>query len=267
MIYHGVSQIVHAERLASEFFTMRLDAPEIATSCMPGQFILLRGLEADWPYLRRPFSIYMSDSEAVIDIVYKVVGRATAIMSGMSTGTPLDIIGPLGKGFAEDSGCSHLIALAGGIGVPPIAFYCQKFAGLHDGVTLIVGAKARAELLVPTGLMGEGVGIEAYTEDGSKGAKGTVCNGLEKALARLGRDTGSVKVIACGPREMLLEVAAICRDRDVLCEVSVEAMMACGVGACLSCAVPAAGGGYLHACQDGPVFDSGSIDWQRWREA
>jgi dihydroorotate dehydrogenase electron transfer subunit len=228
--------------------------------------MMLRGLGSDWPYLRRPFSIYASDGEAAIDIVYKVVGGATSLMSRMKPGMQFDLVGPLGKGFTASGEHSHVIALAGGIGIPPIGFYCQKYAGLHDSVTLIIGAKAREELLVPIGLVIHGVGVEAYTEDGSKGTKGTVCDGLRKALRRVASDTEYAKVIACGPREMLFRVAEMCRKRGIRCEVSVEEIMACGVGACLACAIPSAGGGYLHACKDGPVVDSSSIDWKRWLE-
>jgi dihydroorotate dehydrogenase electron transfer subunit len=71
-------------------------------------------------------------------------------------------------------------------------------------------------------------------------------------------------VIACGPRRMLYEAAEVCRLGEIRCEVSVEEIMACGLGACMSCAVPSAQEGYLHACTDGPVLDSRAIDWKRW---
>jgi dihydroorotate dehydrogenase electron transfer subunit len=261
-----ICSLTQSEKLTDGFFTLRLEAPHVARYCVPGQFVMLRGLSSDWPYLRRPFSIYTSDGEAVIDIVYKVVGRATTLMSKMKVGTQFDLIGPLGKGFTASGEYSQVIALAGGIGIPPIGFYCQKYAGLHDSVTLVIGARTREELLVPIGLVVQGVGVEAYTEDGSKGTKGTVCDGLRKALRRVGPDTDYAKVIACGPREMLSTVATICHRRGIRCEVSVEEIMACGVGACLACAVPSAAGGYLHACKDGPVLGSRLIDWKRWLE-
>ena len=111
--------------------------------------------------------------------------------------------------------------------------------------------------------MVQGVEIRPYTEDGSKGTEGTVTDGLAVALESTGPHD-STKVIACGPRRMLYEVAEMCRSRGIRCEVSVEEIMACGVGACMTCAVPSAEQGYLHACTDGPVFDSRTIDWTRW---
>jgi len=111
-------------------------------------------------------------------------------------------------------------------------------------------------------LIVEDVKVTCYTEDGSKGEKGLVTEGLGPALD--GLEAGSAEVIACGPRGMLSEVARLAGQRSLACQVSVEEIMACGVGACLSCAVPRAGGGYFHACKDGPVFESADIDWERW---
>jgi dihydroorotate dehydrogenase electron transfer subunit len=256
-------RIVSHERLTDGFYALRLEAPSIAPHCVPGQFIMLRGLVADWPYLKRPFSVYSTDGDTTVEIVYKVVGRATSVMAGMHPGERFDVMGPLGKGFSEQDQVPYVIALAGGIGIPPIGFYCQRCAGLHDKITLVIGAATRSELLVPVGLVIQGIEIRPYTEDGTKGTRGTVVDALTTLLRHVESSAG-VKVIACGPRGMLHRVAETCHRARVRCEVSVEEVMACGVGACLSCAVPSAQGGYLHACSDGPVFDSRVIDWDRW---
>jgi dihydroorotate dehydrogenase electron transfer subunit len=114
------------------------------------------------------------------------------------------------------------------------------------------------------GLAVEGVEVVPYTEDGSKGTTGTACDGLKKTLSALPAPRDRVQVVACGPKEMLHEVHRLSTDAGIETQMSVEAIMACGLGACLSCAVPAAGGGYLHACKDGPVLNGASIDWKRW---
>jgi dihydroorotate dehydrogenase electron transfer subunit len=257
------SRIISSEKLRAGFYLLRLEAPEIARACAPGQFILLRGLGPEWPYLRRPFSIYRSDQDATIEILYKVVGRATAVMSSMTQGE-YEVLGPLGKGFALRPGYNRTVALAGGAGLPPVACYCERYAGVLNGVTLVVGAKTAQELLVPVGMMAQGIDVRCYTEDGSKGARGTVVDGLVTLLGELAGPSRAAQVIACGPREMLSGVDRVCRDSGVPCDVSVEEMMACGLGACLGCAVPRKGGGYLHACQDGPVLDAAMVDWERW---
>jgi dihydroorotate dehydrogenase electron transfer subunit len=264
MISCSTSAVIGNERLRDGFYLLKLEAPAIAEGCMPGQFVMLKGHVADWPYLRRPFSVYSSDGESCIDLVYKVIGRATGIMSRMQGGDSFDVIGPLGNAFAVKEGMPHAIAVAGGIGIPPVGFFCQKYVGVFDQMILIVGAAVGAELLVPVGLVVEGVELVIYTEDGSKGSKGTACDGLQRTLGKLGADRESVQVVACGPKGMLYEVHRICKERGITCEVSVEEIMACGVGACLACAVPEAGGGYLQACRQGPVLDSASIDWERW---
>jgi dihydroorotate dehydrogenase electron transfer subunit len=266
MTHCSTSDIVGNERLLNGYYTLKLDAPKIAEECIPGQFVLLRGLVAGWPYLRRPFSVYSSDSESTIEIVYRVVGRATSIMAHMDVGGKFDVIGPLGRGFTPRDECLHGIAVAGGIGLPPVAYYCQKYVGFHERITLVVGASTRDELLVPVGLVVQGVEMVTYTEDGSKGSHGTALDGLAGLVEAPAFDPASTQVVACGPREMLSEVARLCRGRDVECQVCVEEVMACGVGACLACAVPSRAGGYVHACKDGPVFDGGDIDWDRWVE-
>lgn len=256
--------IIENQCLGDGFFALRLDAPSVAQGCLPGQFILLRGLVPTWPYLRRPFSLYSSDGESIIEIVYKVVGRATSAMSHMSDGDRFDVVGPLGRGFTAGGGLRRVVAVAGGIGVPPLAFYCKKYVGVHEETTLVVGARTRNDLLVPVGLVVDGVKIMTYTEDGSKGTRGTALDGLREVIRRSEVEPEAIRVISCGPRDMLALVAGLCQEAGVFCEVGIEEMMACGVGACLSCAVPAAGGGYLHACKDGPVLESSSVDWERW---
>jgi len=268
------SKVISNERLRGDFHMLRLDAPAVASACLPGQFVMIGAARPDWPYLKRPFSIYSTDSETEIEIIYKVVGRATGIMQGIQEGESFDLIGPLGSGFAAKEGAGSVIAVAGGIGLPPVGFFCRKYVGIFDRTTLIVGAASKEELLIPVGLAVEGVEVVACTEDGSKGLRGTACDGLSKVLEALapeesgesGDKAGQVQVVACGPNAMLHEVHRICRARGITCEVSVEEIMACGVGACLACAVPKAGGGYLHACKDGPVLDSSSVDWKRWLE-
>jgi len=267
------SKVISNEHLRGDFHMLRLDAPAVATGCLPGQFVMLGALRPDWPYLRRPFSIYSSDGESEIEIVYKVVGRATGVMSGIVEGENLDLIGPLGTGFAVKDGATSLIAVAGGIGLPPVGFFCRKYVDVFERTTLIVGAGSKPDLLIPVGLAVEGVELIACTEDGSRGICGTACDGLARVLEEKSGDQQGgdhqgglkeVQVAACGPNEMLYEVHRICEARGITCEVSVEEVMACGVGACLACAVPRRGGGYLHACKDGPVLDSSAVDWKRW---
>ena len=256
------SRIAGNEKLRDGFHLLRLEAPHLAEASTPGQFVLLRGLTPAWPYLKRPFSIYSSDGDSMVEIVYKVVGCATGLMSKMAD-EELEVLGPLGKGFEPRPGRTAVIGVAGGAGLPPVAFYCQRCVDVLDSITLVVGAKTVQELLLPVGMVARGVDLKPYTEDGSKGKRGTAVDGLTEALGQAA-DTSGVQVVACGPREMLARVARVSAERGAVCDVSLEEMMGCGLGACMACAVPRVGGGYLHACQDGPVVDATEIDWGRW---
>jgi dihydroorotate dehydrogenase electron transfer subunit len=258
---------VDNERLAECFYLLTVRAPHVAETCRPGQFVMLRSTRGRWPYLNRPFSIYASDGDSDIEIVYKVVGRATTLMAEMGKGEELHVIGPLGTAFSPVDGCSHVVAVAGGIGVPPLGFYCKRNAGACERMFLVVGAKTKPELLVPVGLMGEGIEVVCYTEDGSKGGRGLATDGLSSILQSVDSGPSMIRIAACGPKRMLAEVYRIAEGAGIACEVSVEEIMACGIGACMSCAVPAAGGGYLHACTDGAVLPASDIDFERWLES
>jgi dihydroorotate dehydrogenase electron transfer subunit len=264
MMKASVCRVLENERLKDRCHVLKVHAPAIAEACTPGQFVMLRSRSAAWPYLNRPFSIYASDGDSVVEIVYKVVGRATALLAELGGGEKIDMIGPLGKGFSPVDGVAHLIGVAGGIGLPPLAFYCRRYAGACEAITLVIGAATADDLLVPVGLMAEGIEILTLTEDGTKGGCGLATDGLAKVLRTLAVDPAVARVAACGPKPMLSEVHRMAAEAGIACEVSVEEIMACGVGACMSCAVPASGGGYLHACKDGPVVGSSRIDFARW---
>jgi dihydroorotate dehydrogenase electron transfer subunit len=259
-----VCRVLENERLSERCYLLKVLAPSIAEECKPGQFVMLRCRSAAWPYLSRPFSVYDSDGDAVLEIVYKVVGRATAVLAGLGGGEEIDMVGPLGTGYSPVDGVAHLICVAGGIGVPPLAFYCRRYAGVCEATTLVVGAATADELLVPIGLMAEGIEIMSLTEDGTKGARGLATDGLARILRTLAVPPAAARIAACGPRAMLAEVYRQAAGAGIACEIGVEEVMACGVGACMSCAVPKAGGGYLHACKDGPVIDGSRIDFVRW---
>jgi len=260
----SVCKVLGNERLRERFYLLRIEAPSVAETCRPGQFVMLRSDSAAWPYLNRPFSIYDSDGDSVIEIVYEVVGRATALMAELARGDKVCVIGPLGTAFSPADDRLHVLAVAGGIGMPPLAFYCKRYATACESMTLVIGARSGIDLLVPVGLMGEGVDVIALTEDGTKGRKGLATDGLTESLRAAEVDASDVRIIACGPKRMLDVVRRMALGAGIACEVSVEEIMACGVGACMSCAVPAAGGGYLHACKDGPVIKASEIDFDRW---
>ena len=238
---------------------LKLEAPSLAQAARPGKFVMLKVNSGTEPLLARPFSIHGADQQS-ISILYQVVGKGTRILSQTEPGSRLSLWGPLGKGF--ELGAGKTVLVAGGMGVAPLCFAAARLGRLGVEVRLLCGfargpeAKAMAAHLKKE-LNGCGAQISVATEDGGLGVKGLVTELMETHLP------GSAGVLACGPMAMLKNVARLCAQTRTPCQVSLEAPMACGLGACLGCAVPAAQGGYLRACQEGPVLESGQVDWDR----
>jgi dihydroorotate dehydrogenase electron transfer subunit len=230
----------------------------------PGQFVMLRVSDRSVPLLRRPFSIHMPISEVGgirgIELLYKAVGEGTRVLSRCRQGDVLDMLGPLGKGFRISGAHRRIVIVAGGIGVAPMLFLASNLAekGVDPGgCSVFLGGRSKTDLLCRTDFLNLNMTLHLTTEDGSAGAKGLVTQPLE---VRIKEDPPDV-ICACGPAGMLKAVYAIAQRHGIDCQISIETMMACGLGACLACAVEdsASQGRYRHACLDGPVFPAGEI--------
>jgi len=262
------ASILYNEKLSPGYYRMGIRWP--ARSVLPGQFVMLRVCEGLDPLLRRPFGVYDvlgsggpgpegGFSGEGIDLVYRVVGRGTAIMSEKSAGEPVDVLGPLGSGFPAPDDPSRAVLVAGGMGVVPLHLFARTLAG----AALLFGTRSAREAAV-AGAFSRDLKLgrlDIVTEDGSSGRKGLVTDLLGEVLS-----PGSV-VYACGPPAMLKAVARAAADGRVRCYVSLERTMACGIGVCLGCAVRTSGARhelktYSMVCSDGPVFDAGDIDWE-----
>lgn len=254
-------------RLAPGVHVLTLEAKGWAAEAKPGQFAMIRAPGAE-PLLARPMAFMRADARGAT-FGMKVVGRGTSALADAPAGTPLVVWGPLGVGFAVDESASHLL-VGGGIGVPPLVMQAAELVKRGRPVqAVIVGARSRAELFGREELAALGVKLIIATDDGSDGIKGFVTTPL--AAEKLGPGT---RVQACGPTPMLAAVAAIARGAKSPCELSLEARMGCGVGACRGCMVPVsqaakapgarfAGREYLCLCLDGPCVDEGDVDLER----
>lgn len=231
---------------------MSLEAPGIARRARPGQFVMLRQPDRLDPLLPRPFSVHDAEG-ANMRLLYRLAGRGTRYLSQLKPGAMVDVIGPLGRGFSPRRGGQAVMA-AGGLGIAPMPLLARKLRSLGERPVLLYGCRNKGQLLAARGIK-----ALVCTEDGSCGRRGRVTDLLEDRLLR----GGACRVYACGPWAMLKQVSLVCRKHGTPCQVSLEARMACGVGACQGCAVRAASGGYLHVCTDGPVFDSRRIDWDQ----
>lgn len=221
----------------------------------PGQFVHIRCGEPR--LLRRPISVCACQSdvpEDLLSVVFEVRGQGTAWLAEREEGDSLDVLGLLGNGFQMEREGRYLLA-GGGIGVPPL-YGCAQFCGGRAVAVLGFRSAQRAILLEPFGKVCEDVRL--YTDDGSLGATGFVADGVR---AVLDKDKNFTAILACGPKPMLRGVAAAAGEYGVPCHVSMEERMACGVGACLGCAIQMADGTMKHVCKDGPVFDAQEVDW------
>lgn len=250
--------------IGSDYFHMGIQTDKGYETSIPGQFVMLRLGDRKSPLLRRPFSIHrlIVRKERIIgiELLYKVVGEGTEILSGYRSEDPIDLLGPLGNGFTVDDTHDTIFMVGGGIGIAPLLFLMDDL--LSKGIdlartTLFLGGKSKADLLCKDVFTEMGITVYTTTDDGSEGDQCVVTLPLETAV-----NGGAPDVIyACGPVAMLKCVVDIAAHHAIPCQISMETTMACGIGVCLGCAVEQPGDAkqYAHVCRDGPVFQSDRI--------
>ncbi len=249
-------RVISNERVAQGVGLIVLDAPRCAASVQPGQFVHLRVTESADLILRRPFSVHTA-ADGRIEILYQVLGAGTLRLAEKQAGDrSMDLVGPLGHGWKTPEGVSHALLVAGGLGAAPLGMLAERLA--EKGVAVVVAQGApTAERLVARDLF-ERVArrVEIATDDGSAGTHGFVTPATDRLMASESFDV----VYCCGPEMMQRIVAGQAAAHGIACQVSLERLMACGIGACLSCVVSTTDG-LRRACVDGPVFDAGEVCW------
>ena len=260
-IFLGDCPVLENTPIAAGIFLLRLRAPRIASEGVPGQFVMVRtGPDPEKggsPLLKRPFSIHGFGADGDIALLVRMVGVGTGLLARTRPGDSLEILGPLGRGFVPPEAPSRVYLVAGGVGLAPLLPLTETMPGCEK--VLLVGARSGAEIPPAEYLAREGTRVELITEDGSLGRRGLVTDLLAEAL-----DRAPGPVYACGPRPMLAAVADLARRYGVEAQVSLEAHMACGMGACLGCATGLAGPdrpAYARVCMEGPVFRAEEIQW------
>ena len=257
-IFIGSGKVLENRCLAASTFLLTIHCPEVASQALPGSFIKLRAWPSeDLPLLDRPLSIHRVRSETV-QILYRVVGSGTALISQATVGQSLKVSGPLGRSLAHVMPQPDpMYLVGGGIGLAPLALVkdWMKPANSH----LFYGERSWENQVDQDWLNAWAGSFTATTEDGSGyGQKGLVVNPLSVALKKEPRP-----IFACGPLPMLRAVSQLAAEFGVPAWVSLEAGMACGFGICLTCSLPLKGGGRFRVCQEGPVMDGTAIDWEK----
>lgn len=254
--------IIKVEQLGADVYRLTVEAPLIAAAAKPGQFVMVRTGKGYDPLLRRPLSIHLAARDGLLQILFKVVGKGTALLAAHRQGQCLEIFGPLGRGFSVPDSGGKILLVGGGMGIAPLYYAAREYLHNHDKgqFHILLGAR-NAEELGPLArdFTALSQALELATDDGSSGHHGYVVDLLTK---KEGIES-NCHILACGPYPMLKAVARTCRLHGWGCQVSLETMMACGMGACLGCAIPPANlsGSYLHVCSDGPVFNAEEIAW------
>ncbi len=254
------AKILENKKIGPDYFLMDLDSEYIVSHYRPGQFIHVR-IEGNGsrPFLRRPFSIHSITGGDSFQILYKAIGSGTKILSHYKKGKNLDILGPLGNGFEVDPEKNSLL-VAGGMGVAPLFSLAQCIKKTKSQVLTFsfLGARSKNNVLLESEFRRLGIKVLVCTEDGTCGKKGLVTQLLQEFLEQNPSFKKTSVIFGCGPNLMLKTLIKLAKNLNMDCQVSVEEIFACGVGACLGCAVNTRHG-YKLACKDGPVFRGDDI--------
>jgi dihydroorotate dehydrogenase electron transfer subunit len=252
-------------------FLMSVRLPLAFAAPLPGQFVLAYLKNRRDILLGRPFSIsgyYRHAHSVQIEILYRVAGQGTRLFARLGAGDDLDILGPLGRPFEIPMGIKNVILVSGGIGIAPIRYLLTFIRAMGLGRALrtnvYMGAKTGDELFEPEAIRSLCDDLQICTDDCSMGHPGLVTEPLEKALNSYPRK--DTLVCACGPLGMIRRLSEILTQHPLACQVSLEERMACGLGACLGCAVAIRGQNgekqYQRVCREGPVFNLRDILWE-----
>ena len=256
-------EVLSNKRIAPDHYVMELDAPWLGKNSMPGQFVSVSVKKSGTdPLLRVPLGIHKINPKG-ISLLYKVVGRSTELLSLMRKADEASVLGPLGNGFdisGVRKGDTALI-VSGGHGVAPLYVLSEVLMKKGADVGFFTGACRAEHIVCEKDLKKLGAKMRISTDDGSRGKKCYVTDLLGEFLERKKDNEKRTTIFACGPRPMLAAVSRVAAKHGVAAQVSVDAYMACGIGACLGCAIMTADG-YKMVCKDGPVFDSREIVWE-----
>ena len=277
------AEILLHDSYPGEQYVLRAHAPECAARALPGSFAHLQ-CDPSLP-MRRPLSIMRADAGAGwVEFLYKDVGTGTHALAQRETGSFINMLGPVGKPFMTDRSRPRTLLLGGGVGIPPMVFLADRLrTDSHWRPMVLMGSEVPfpftahpSRFLLP-GMPEAVIAAMPLLEDWEipsrlaslQGYPGCY-EGYITGLARLWLDALSateragVSVFACGPHPMLAATAALAREYELPCQVSLEEFMACAVGGCAGCTVEIntpAGLAMKRVCVDGPVFDAQSVNW------
>lgn len=240
------------EALNSSMFLLTLHSDELP-AISPGQFVNVKVDGSPATFLRRPISVHDVDTEnKLLYLLIKKAGTGTKKLSDLKAGEVLNVILPLGNAFSiPESG--RCLLIGGGVGIAPMLHLAKEMKGRGLQPVLLVGGRSKEDI-VRKEVFERYAELHCTTEDGTFGEKGypTQHSVLSQHFDH---------IFCCGPEVMMKAVAWYAYKNNIDCEVSLENMMACGIGACLCC-VTETREGHKCVCSEGPVFNIKDLKWQ-----
>ncbi len=243
------------EQLSPKHVLLRLTYEQPLPEMLPGQFVEVRIDGSSTTFLRRPISINFVDRQQnELWLLVAMVGDGTRRLGLLKAGEVLNCVLPLGNAFTvPETPSEKVLLVGGGVGMAPMFFLGSWMKARGFEPTFLLGGRTEKDLL-ELDLFKKYGRVCVTTEDGSFGEQGFVTN--HSVL-----DEHFDRIATCGPTPMMKAVARYAKEKDIACEVSLENMMACGLGACLCC-VEKTTEGNLCVCKDGPVFNVKRLLWQ-----
>ena len=233
---------------------LRLQTERPLPEIQPGQFVQVRIDGSLSTYLRRPISIHDVDlKQNEITLLVQQIGEGTRHLAQTEAGDIVNMVLPLGQGFTIPEKGERCLLVGGGIGIAPLYYFAKVLGEKGIRPTLLLGGKSASDLLRLADYQQLGETF-VTTEDGSLGEKGFV------TMHSLWQQQSFDKIYVCGPKPMMKAVAKLAAEKNIWCEVSLENLMACGLGACLCC-VEDTVDGHVCVCKEGPVFNTRRLKW------
>jgi dihydroorotate dehydrogenase electron transfer subunit len=247
-------EIIDNKSVNFDIFILKLLSDSKLPEMRPGQFVQVKVEGSPETFLRRPLSVHDVNYKAnSIELLVQIAGKGTERLSLLRKGEKINIIYPLGNSFSLPSPGMKTILIGGGCGIAPLLFLGKYLKSNGYSPDILLGFRNSKRIIEYEEYQKLGR-VFLTTEDGSKGEKGFVTDHpvLNSEVYN--------KVYCCGPEPMMKSVAGYCRKKKIPCEVSLENLMGCGIGACLCCVVDTVRGN-LCSCTDGPVFNVNDLKW------
>ena len=262
------AQVVGNEDIGSDIWILRLSTPQSYEGFAAGAFFHIQVDPGGQPLFRRAYSILAAHGRET-EILYKVAGAGTLLLSQKRAGDVVSVVGPLGNTFGELTTGQRAILVAGGVGLPPILRWAENL--LERGIdprTIVFayGARDAGELALRDRVEALGVRVRYATDDGSLGHHGRITDLLLREIDAAEENHAIVTYYACGPGAMLAACSVVTQQTGVEGELALETPMPCGTGVCLGCIVPCRTDGedgtlFRRTCIDGPILPASEVVW------